>query len=142
MSSIFVIDFASFSHMSAKEVQDIYRERHILVVGVPTEQMSFNPEGLATLGSLVLPRQGQGAQVRSCIVPQYLQFEISVAAKRSKEDPNASLHLGSLLDLYNLSKDTDRTHSVNMLDLPMGDTSVGIPPQFRYVIIKVLRSNS
>ena len=59
-SSIFVVDFASFSHMSGREIQDIFRERHILVVGVPNEQMSFNVEGLATLGSLVLPRQGQG----------------------------------------------------------------------------------
>jgi len=42
------------------EIQDIFRERHILVVGVPTEQMGFNPEGLATMGSLVTPRQGQG----------------------------------------------------------------------------------
>ena len=53
--------------------------------------------------------------------------------KRTVADPNAGLHVGTLLDLYNLSQEVDRTHSVNMLDLPMGDTSVEVPPQYRYV---------
>jgi hypothetical protein len=59
-SSIFVVDHAVFSQMSGKDIQEIFRERHILVLGVPTEQMGFNPEGLATMGSLMTPRQGQG----------------------------------------------------------------------------------
>lgn len=58
---------------------------------------------------------------------------VSVAAKRQEDDPNASLHSGTLLDLYHISQKAERTHSINILDLPMGDTSVAIPPQFRYV---------
>lgn len=58
---------------------------------------------------------------------------VLVAAKRQVDDPNASLHSGTLLDLYEISQKAERTHSINILDLPMGDTSVAIPPQFRYV---------
>lgn len=61
------------------------------------------------------------------------QAVVSVAAKRKQDDPNASLHSGTLLDLYKISQNVEQTHSVNVLDLPMGDTSVAIPPQFRYV---------
>jgi len=49
------------------------------------------------------------------------------------DDPNAALHSGTLLDLYQISQNVDQTHSINILDLPMGDTSVAIPPQYRYV---------
>lgn len=59
-SSIFVVDASDFMQMSAKEIQAIFRHRHILVLGVPTDQMAFDLEGLSTLGSLVLPREGQG----------------------------------------------------------------------------------
>jgi hypothetical protein len=61
------------------------------------------------------------------------QAVVSVAAKRKMNDPNAALHSGTLLDLYQISQNVDQTHSINILDLPMGDTSVAIPPQYRYV---------
>jgi hypothetical protein len=58
---------------------------------------------------------------------------IVVAALRSKDDPNASLHLGNLLELYEMLKYSECTHSVNILDVPLGETSVPVPPQYRYV---------
>ena len=59
-SSIFIVNASDFMQMSAKEIQGIFRHRHILVQGVPTDPMAFNLEGLSTLGSLVLPHDGQG----------------------------------------------------------------------------------
>ena len=59
-SSIFVIDASDFRQMSATEIQGIFRHRHILVLGVPTEDMEFDLEGLSSVGSLLLPRNGQG----------------------------------------------------------------------------------
>ena len=59
-SSIFVVDHSTFLQMSGKEIQDIFRDQHILVLGVPTEQKVFNPEALGAMGLLLLPVQGQG----------------------------------------------------------------------------------
>lgn len=60
VSSIFVVDAAEFMKMSAHEIQGIFRHRHILVLDVPTEHMEFDLEALSTLGSMLLPRHGQG----------------------------------------------------------------------------------
>ena len=59
-SSIFVVDASDFMQMSAKEIQGTFQHRHILVQGVLTDPMVFDLEGLSTLGSLVLPHEGQG----------------------------------------------------------------------------------
>ena len=60
VSSIFVTDAAEFKKMAPKNIQDVLRYRHILVTGHDTENMQFNLEGLATLGSLSQVRDMQG----------------------------------------------------------------------------------
>ena len=59
-SSIFVTPWASFKAMSVKEIQDVFRHRHILVLDAPVEQVKFDRDGLETLGSLHLSRTVQG----------------------------------------------------------------------------------
>ena len=56
---------------------------------------------------------------------------VTVTALQSKEDPNAALRSGSLQDIYEMSQVSERTHWVNMLDVPLGETSVPVPPQYR-----------
>jgi hypothetical protein len=60
VSSIFVTQWASFKAMSAREIQEIFRHRHILVLDAPVEQLNFDRDGLETLGSLHLSRTVQG----------------------------------------------------------------------------------
>ena len=60
ISSIFMVDCQTFKKMSPAVIQDIFRHRHILVQDVETEEMAFDLAGLASLGSIVLPRFIQG----------------------------------------------------------------------------------
>jgi hypothetical protein len=60
VSSIFVVDCHTFKKMPPTIIHDIFRHRHILVQGVETEEMAFNLQGLASLGSIALPRFIQG----------------------------------------------------------------------------------
>ena len=46
--------------MSPAVIQDIFHHRHILVQDVETEEMAFDLAGLASLGSIALPRFIQG----------------------------------------------------------------------------------
>lgn len=59
-SSIFVVDFDDFKSMTAQEVQDIFRHRHILVRNGPVETRPFNLESLEMLGSLTTKVSMQG----------------------------------------------------------------------------------
>jgi hypothetical protein len=51
-SSIFIIPWAEFMKMPNVEIQQIFRHRHILVTGTPTDPMNFDEEGLSTLAPL------------------------------------------------------------------------------------------
>jgi hypothetical protein len=48
-------------------------------------------------------------------------------------DPNAALRDGTLMEMYQLSRDPKRRLIINALDIPMGDISVPVPPQYRFV---------
>jgi len=48
-------------------------------------------------------------------------------------NPDAGLKKGTLMDLYKLSQDAEKCQAVNLLDAPMGQFSVAVPPQYRYV---------
>jgi hypothetical protein len=65
VSSIFVVDCPTFKKMSPSVVQEIFRHRHILVQGVETDEVAFDLAGLASLGSISLPRFMQGMQIFS-----------------------------------------------------------------------------
>jgi hypothetical protein len=59
-SSVFVVDAPTFRQMSAIDVQNVFRYRHILVTGVESEKMEFDQAGMSTLGSLTQTRHMQG----------------------------------------------------------------------------------
>lgn len=61
-------------------------------------------------------------------------LKILVAELRTENDPDGCLKTGTLMDLFKLSGDPEKYQPVNVLDIPMGDMSVGVPPQYRYVL--------
>jgi hypothetical protein len=63
----------------------------------------------------------------------YLLTVLLVASLRTATSPDLCLMDGTLTDIYEISQRRDNTHILNMLDLPMGDVSVAVPPQYRYV---------
>jgi hypothetical protein len=60
-SSIFVVSYQAYMQMDAQEIQNVFRDRHILVHGVPQQEpIEFDLEGLSTVGSLKQTRTVQG----------------------------------------------------------------------------------
>jgi hypothetical protein len=60
-SSIFVIEHGDFCSMDPQRIQDIFRHRHILVLGVPREEeLSFDEGTLSLFGDIDRPREITG----------------------------------------------------------------------------------
>jgi hypothetical protein len=59
-SCIYVVDWTVFKDLPLLTIQEIFRHRHILVVNAPVETLTFDREGLETLGSLRSARHTQG----------------------------------------------------------------------------------
>jgi hypothetical protein len=59
-SVFFVANYEDYLKLSASQVQEIFRHRHIVVYDVPTEDMEFDRDGLSSLGSLTQPMDIQG----------------------------------------------------------------------------------
>jgi hypothetical protein len=51
-SSIFIVEHSEFEAMPPRQIQEIFRKRHILVRNSPGAKLEFDIEGLSTLGSL------------------------------------------------------------------------------------------
>ncbi|MDT7543775.1 MAG: hypothetical protein QOE33_3688 [Acidobacteriota bacterium] len=60
-SSVFVVEHADFIAMTPGNIQNIFRDRHILVTGVPQEEQHFDEESLSIFGDIDLPREINGA---------------------------------------------------------------------------------
>ena len=68
--------------MMAPDIQNVFRHRHILVLGVDTAEMKFDLKGLGSVGSLTQCRQMQGENDETCylsisrmLVFQFWTFE-------------------------------------------------------------------
>jgi hypothetical protein len=59
-SAIFIVEWRDFDKMGAKEIQDIFRHRHILVVNWPEKTLKFDRDGLSMLGPMKKATQLQG----------------------------------------------------------------------------------
>jgi hypothetical protein len=64
-SCVFVIEYDLFRKMAPQAIQDVFRHRHILVLGVPFEEAYFDEDSLAIFGDIDRPRDitGQYFQV-------------------------------------------------------------------------------
>jgi hypothetical protein len=51
-SSVFVVTWDDFLNIPSRQVQDIFRHRHILVTKTPIPTLKFDEEGLSTLAPL------------------------------------------------------------------------------------------
>jgi hypothetical protein len=61
VSSIFVVDYVNFKDMAPNEIQEIFRDRHILVVGAPKdEDAKFDADSLSLVGDMDSPREVMG----------------------------------------------------------------------------------
>jgi hypothetical protein len=60
-SSIFVVPHSDFRSMDPQTIQNIFRHRHILVLGVPMEEeVSFDEGSLSLFGDIDRPREITG----------------------------------------------------------------------------------
>jgi hypothetical protein len=59
-SSIFVVEWADFDKMESREIQEIFRYRHILVVNWPEKTIKFDRAGLSLLAPMKKQKEFQG----------------------------------------------------------------------------------
>ena len=60
-SSIFVIKHGDFCSMDPQRIQDIFRHRHIFVLGVPREEeLSFDEGSFSSFGDIDRPQEITG----------------------------------------------------------------------------------
>lgn len=67
-SSIFVVDYTTFSKMHPSQIQAVFRHRHILVVDTPFPEEPFD---MSTLCQLRDPRRNQEMQGECSCEPYY-----------------------------------------------------------------------
>jgi hypothetical protein len=61
LSSIFVVDYGDFKDMTPHEIQEVFRDRHILVVGAPCDRDAvFDEASLGLVGDIDMPREVLG----------------------------------------------------------------------------------
>ena len=61
-SSVFVVDFSTFTELDTTTLQQIFQSRHILVLNAPRKPQPFNLDSLLKLGPLNKVIQIQGRQ--------------------------------------------------------------------------------
>jgi hypothetical protein len=69
-SAIFVVEFPEFSRMTAAQVRDVFRHRHILVLNSPLPEMPFDLSTLSQLRDVkkTLPIEGEGSSLTASYV--------------------------------------------------------------------------
>ncbi|KZP25476.1 hypothetical protein FIBSPDRAFT_887999 [Athelia psychrophila] len=124
-SDIFSVDHKEWDAMSDMEMHTIHRDHHILVTGVDIgKPINFDVVGLAMVTDIV-----------THIV------EIQYSGKKSEFNSDAMLEKGTLRGLLT----HDRPESgvaKNMLDLPLGHSTVQIPPRFTDILSDTWTWNS
>jgi hypothetical protein len=130
----FVISADEFSRLSAMEVHEIFKHRHIVVTGACSpEDVKFDRDGLMSLGSLTARREIHGKFI---VFVQGLMLHssyLSVSAQRTEKDPDGLMYWGTLQDLLKTGDDVIHD-GLNILNLPMGGASLPPPLQYRYVV--------
>lgn len=73
-SSIFVVDSSDFKEMDVRTIQDIYQDRHILLLGTGQKEEPFSLNTLSKLGRLdrVIELQGKLLQTKTLKVTYFV----------------------------------------------------------------------
>lgn len=130
-SDIFSVDCKTWNAMSPKEMHNIHRYRHILVTKVDAgKQMEFNADGLGMLADVDShPVDIQCTWGLSLSQSVNLIKALTDSNKKDAFDSEAMLRKGKLRDLLS-SEDEESGIAKNVLDLPLGQVPVPIPPRF------------
>ena len=100
-SSIFVVEHSRLLALDPEYIKEIFRDCHILVTGVPTEEMGFDLTGLSSLGSLVRPVAMQGEINSVCRGMHRSTLScVSVGQLKGSDDADDILMNGTLTDMY------------------------------------------
>jgi hypothetical protein len=134
VSQFFVVSQEELAAMSGKEIQEIFRHRHILVPGHSTD-IDFDQNGLSKLGGLKTKRQIQGEHIKlltskTILTKVYTFLNKLVNHLRSIEKPDNMLREGTMEDILHMDANGNRP-ILNLLDLPMGGHPDPDPTQFR-----------
>jgi hypothetical protein len=128
LSQIYVTSEEDFNKLSVKEVQGIFRHRHILIPASKERTTPFNRKELSCLGNVDSPREIQG-QFLQCLFVCFFTNRSEVNSERTLENPGNMLQYLTLKDLLPV-EDGPRRPALNALELPMGNANIPQPPQY------------
>lgn len=132
-SKIFVVKCATFIEMEPEVIQSIFRHRHILVTDVPPgKRVEFNARGLSMLAPLDYPVDIQRMSFAfMCFLrgSDYCCQSFTDADRKTDSNSKSMLSTGTLQELLDNVQENSPV-ALNVLDLPLGDAAVPIPPMF------------
>ena len=83
-SSIFVVEWKDFIEMEAREIQDVFRHRHILVRNWPEKTLKFDRAGLSMLGPMHRKSAFQGEYNHLRYMSNYLLMLLQWASSKGE----------------------------------------------------------
>jgi hypothetical protein len=117
-SSIFVIPYPVFDTMDNRKLQQIFRDRHILVTDVPHDQQQFCEERLAALGGYEQIRNIHGAF--DCVFWRPMLTSAIDISTRTAAASHRCGRGGTLQEFWVESQKAENGRILNVLDIPMG----------------------
>jgi hypothetical protein len=133
-SAFFIVDYQDFRKMSAKEIQSVFKNRHILIENAPLPTTSFESGTvLEDLGDLdkVIDIQG----ILFIMVPYLFLIKFLDISLRIVDNPGVCLRQGTLQEFYQEAQKQGDRRILNCLDIEMGMSQGSSTPEHRYLII-------
>ena len=98
LSQFFITSLEDFSRLQPAQVQEVFRNRHIVIPGQPPEDFKFDKRGLSRLASLRAPMNIQGLESRSGF-RRFSYVIVEVESRRTKTLNEKMLCRGNLASL-------------------------------------------
>ena len=119
-SIFFIVEHVDFAKMSARQIQDIARHRHIVVRNIPQPKYEWNSETLSEFGDLRLPREIQSKYDSITSNTHYADPDFKVGEHRQDAEVPNMLKIGTLQNML----DTADERVLVCLDLPTSSSEI------------------
>ena len=118
-SVFFIVEHSELEKMSAQEIQDVSRDRNILVRNAPQRRFEWNEETLSEFGDVTQPREIQGESNPHWRV-WYAHRLLSVGEYRQDNDHPHMLKVSTLEDILDYADE----RVLVCLNLPMSASDI------------------
>ncbi|KAF7965100.1 hypothetical protein HWV62_45719 [Athelia sp. TMB] len=147
-SSIFRVEYSDLVGMDSRLIQEIFRDRHILVVNVPSAGVvRFDQEGFQMLSDIdnLVTVQCQFIPVTHAVGAKLISFFLRIKTTDSNRRANTNrdaMNVRAPFKTLLTHIGTTSTVALNVLDLPLGHANVPVPPKLHDLASEAYCANS